>query len=149
MMTAALKQGRLVALLMLGALAMVSPHAWAGGGLPAHASGQAQAHVFIPVVHESEQFNLDDLQIGLGYVGSGPYIDGTGERRNGLHASLSIVVDDKPSLFQQPDVHKGEVISVGNYRITIVDISTNGRGSVAFEVKTKKRRSSHMGGRAQ
>ncbi|MDA8382551.1 MAG: hypothetical protein M0037_05705 [Betaproteobacteria bacterium] len=145
-----MKRERLGTLLILGTLTMGSQHAWAGSGHPAHASGQARSHPdLIFPVQESTQLNLGDLQIGVGYVGYGAYIAEKGNRRYGLHASLSIVIDDKPSLFQQPDVHKGQVVSVGGYRITIVDISTEGRGSVALEVNKENEQGSHMGARAQ
>ena len=145
----AVKRGCLATLVILSTLAMGSQHAWAGSGRLADASGQTRSppEPIFPV-QESTQLNLGDLHIGVGYVGYGPYLDEKGARRYGLHASLSISIDGEPSLFRQPDVHKGQVILVGGNRITVVDLSTDGRGSVALEVNRQNGQGSHMGTRA-
>ena len=67
----------------------------------------------------STQGNVGPLGIGVGYVGGGPYLDENGVRRDGLHASLAISVQDKPSAFQQPDVHEGQTLEAAGYRILI------------------------------
>lgn len=85
-------------------------------------------------IMESTQGNIGALGIGVGYVGGGPYLDENGVPQNGLHASLEISVQDKPSAFQQPDVHEGQTLEAAGYRILIDKIIPEGRGTVAVRV---------------
>ena len=85
-------------------------------------------------IMESTQGNVGPLGIGVGYVGGGPYLDENGARRDGLHASLAVSVQDKPSAFQQPDVHEGQTLEAAGYRILIDKIISEGRGSVIVRV---------------
>ncbi len=92
-----------------------------GAGLPAY-------------IRSTTQGNFGDLSIGVGYVGGGPYLDEKGARRNGLHASLSISIDATPPIFQQPDVHEGQTLLVGSYRIRVDKIinGESGKGAVVL-----------------
>ncbi len=117
-----------------------------GGSLSWAASAPRPVHEIAFVVQESTQLNLAELSIGVGYVGYGAYIDDKGVRQNGLHASLAISIETRPPLHQTPDVHKGQVILVDGYRITIVDISTESRGAVVLEVTKENRGPESIGG---
>lgn len=87
-------------------------------------------------VASTTQGNLGKLGIGAGYMGGGPYLDENGKRVNGLHASLSISVDGAPDLFTQPDVHEGETLMVGGYRIRVDKIvaGAGSQGTVVLRV---------------
>ena len=88
----------------------------------------------------STQGNFGPLSIGIGYVGGGDYLDEREVRRSGLHASLTISVDGKPALYQQPDVHEGQILSVGPYRILIERLlpAAHGRGLVVLRLAHSK-----------
>ena len=65
----------------------------------------------------------------------GPYLDENRVRRYGLYAGLSIAVDDAPSQFRQPDVHEGQTLQAGEYRILVERIfPSEGRGTVVVRV---------------
>ncbi len=84
---------------------------------------------------QSTQGNFGKLGIGVGDVDDGAYLDQKGVRREGLHASLSIAIEGEPSLFQQPDVHEGQTLMVGEYRILIERIIPDGnRGTVVVRI---------------
>ena len=87
-------------------------------------------------LESSTQGNFGPLGIGVGYVGGGDYLDQSGVRRSGLHASLTMTVAGKPTLFQQPDVHAGQMLTVGRYRILIERIlpDVHGRGMIILRV---------------
>ena len=108
-----------------------------GGGLPAY-------------IRSTTQGNFGDLHIGVGYVGGGPYLDEKGVRRNGLHASLSIAVDSKPAVFQQPDVHEGQTLLVGDYRIRVDKIidGESGKGAVVLHFWSPPKPASPKGWRS-
>lgn len=91
---------------------------------------------FVFGIMESTQGNFGDLSIGVGYTGRGTYLDENGARRDGLYASLSITVAGEPSLFQQPDVHEGQILTVGRYRIVILKIEPDSkpRGGVVLQM---------------
>ena len=99
-------------------LAVLRP-AIAQNASPVH--GEANKGFELSIM-ESTQGNVGPLGIGVGYVGGGPYLDENGVRRNGLHAGLAISVEDKPSAFQQPEVHEGQTLEVAGYRILIEKI---------------------------
>lgn len=91
-------------------------------------------------LESSTQGNFGPLSIGVGYVGGGDYLDEREVRRSGLHASLTISVDGKPALYQQPDVHAGQLLTVGPYRILIERLlpATYGRGVVVLRISNSK-----------
>ena len=88
----------------------------------------------------STQGNFGPLSIGVGYVGGGDYLDEREVRHSGLHAGLTISVDGKPALYQQPDVHEGQILSVGPYRILIERLlpAAHGRGVVVLRISHSK-----------
>lgn len=104
----------------------------AGNAAPVHED--ANDEFGLPIM-QSTQGNFGPLGIGVGYVGGGPYLDENEVRRNGLHASLEISVQDKPSAFQQPDVHEGQTLAAAGYQILIDKIISEGRGSVIVRVR--------------
>lgn len=85
-------------------------------------------------IEEGTQFNFGELHIGAGYMGGGAYLDEKNTRQNGLHASLQIAVDEEPSLSQQPDVHEGQILEVGGYKILIEKIIPGERGVIVLRV---------------
>jgi hypothetical protein len=87
-------------------------------------------------IASTTQGNLGKLGIGAGYVGGGPYIDEKGARVNGLHAGLSISIDGAPGLSSQPDVHEGETLMAGEYRIRVDKIvpGPSAQGTVVLRV---------------
>jgi hypothetical protein len=97
---------------------MLQTGSWAQN-LPA---GKSAAEGFPMSIASGTQGNIGKLGIGADYMGGGPYIDEKGARRNGLHASLSIAVDDAPKLFSQPDVHEGQALMIAGYRILVEKI---------------------------
>ena len=89
-------------------------------------------------IMQGTQLNLPELSIGAGYMGSGPYLDEKGVRRDGLHADLSLAVHGQPSQFQQPDVHEGQTLEVAGYRILIEKINPDDeRGSIVLRIRTR------------
>lgn len=81
------------------------------------------------------QGNYGDIGIGVGYVGGGPYLDETGVRKNGLHATLDIAVEGAPKVFVQPDVHEGQTVTApGYYRLLVEKIVPEpyGHGTVLY-----------------
>ena len=103
-----MKRGCLAALLLLSLALVGGPPSWAVSAPP-------PVREIAFVGEESTQLDLAELSIGVGYVGGGPAIDDKGVRRNGLHASIDISIEDKPSLYRQLDVHKGQVIRMDRY----------------------------------
>jgi hypothetical protein len=87
-------------------------------------------------VKTASQGNFGKLSIGVGYVGSGAYLDEKGAKRSGLHASLEIAVEDEPDKFSQPDVHEGQVLLVADYRVLIDKLvdGGSGRGTVILRL---------------
>jgi hypothetical protein len=100
-------------------------------GSPAAANADAGA---LLSVMESAQLNFGKLDIGAAEVGSGPYLDEKGARRQGLHANLSIAVQGQPSQFSQPSVHEGEILEVAGYRISVEKINPGQRGTVVMRL---------------
>jgi hypothetical protein len=85
-------------------------------------------------IEEGTQFNFGELSIGAGYMGGGAYLDDKDVKRSGLHASIDITVEGKPELFQQPDVHEGQTLEVGGYKILIEKIIPGQRGTIVLRV---------------
>jgi|GEM_PF-2587035 len=83
------------------------------------------------------QANFGDFSIGAGYMGGGAYLDENDARREGLHASLTFTVHGDASQFSQPDVHEGEILEAGGYRIKIEKINPGERGSVVLRLWSK------------
>lgn len=110
----------------------------AGDAAPSSGSGDG-ANLNAFSVREGTQLNVGKLGIGVGYVGTGPYLDEKNVRRDGLHASLSIAVEGLPALFQQPDVHEGDTVAVAGYSISIVKLIPGPRGSVVMRVEKAKK----------
>jgi len=80
------------------------------------------------------QGTFGKLDIGVGYVGGGPYLDEKGARRSGPHASLSIAVDGAPDQFSQPDVREGQTLFVADHRIRVEKVETEGKGVVVLRL---------------
>jgi len=120
----------------VAALALIS---FAGEAFDApRPSPPATAPGFEMSIQEGAQLNLGALGIGLAYAGSDPYLDGSGVRRDGLHARIAIAIHHKPALYQVPDVREGESVTVGDYRILMERIFPGRpRGDVIVRVWKK------------
>jgi hypothetical protein len=103
------------------------------GDAPAPASAKADPG-FEWSIEEGTQFNFDKLSVGLGYVGGGAYLDMVGARKDGLHASIDISIEGDPSQFRQPDVHEGQILLAGGYRILIEKIIPGQKGILVLRV---------------
>ena len=89
---------------------------------------------FATSIMSGTQLNIGKLSIGAGYMGGGPYFDEKNVRREGLHASLDITIEDDPSKFQQPDVHEGQIVEVAGYRILVEKIIPGNRGNLVLRL---------------
>lgn len=85
-------------------------------------------------VEQGTQFNFGELGIGVGSVLKGPYIDENKQQQYGLYASLEISVEGQPSAFQQADVHDGQILLVGGYRILVEQVLPHGNGVVILRI---------------
>ncbi len=113
--------------------ALAAPAAPTAAPAPADPDKKARDG-FLMTIESSAQGNFGALGIGAGYIGAGPYIDEKGARQNGLHANLSIAVDDAPDQFSQPSVREGQTLVVADYRIRVEQIDPKGRGAVVLRL---------------
>lgn len=103
---------------------------------PAPAPDKSAEEGVAASVNTATQGNFGKLSIGVGYVGSGPYLDEKGAKRSGLHTSLEITVEGEPDKFSQPDVHEGQTLLVDDNRIRIEKLIDrgSGRGTVVLRL---------------
>lgn len=87
-------------------------------------------------IRSNAQGNFGKLGIGVGFVGTGNYLDEKGARRYGPYASLSIAVAGAPDQSVQPDVREGQTLIVADYRIAIDKLvpASSGEGTVLLRV---------------
>lgn len=121
---------------VLAAAAKPETNASAAAPVPRSSSPESEDKGFSFSIQSGTQGIDGKLGIGVGYIGDGAYYDERGKRRDGLHASLSIAVEDAPALFSQPDVHEGQSLRIAGYRIRIDRIlpASRGRGVVVLRV---------------
>jgi hypothetical protein len=124
-----------IAALSLAHLVLMVP-VWAAPVLVADDGANPNVNSDVITIMSGAKTRVGTLGIGVGYVGIRSYRDDKGARRNDLHASLTIIVEDKPAQFQQPDVHEGDTLAISGYRISIVTLNPDPKGSVVMRVDT-------------
>ncbi len=78
-------------------------------------------------VEASTQLTFDNnLRIGAGNIWEDEYSDEKGETARRITAGLWIFVRNQPDLDQHIRVHKGQVVAIANYHISVVEIDTEG-----------------------
>lgn len=123
------------------ALVLVPTSSWSDPSsiLPSATTGPRDGEFSIQT---GTQGNFGELHVGVGYTIIGPYIDENGVHRYGQYASLEIAIQGAPALFRQPDVHEGQTVEVGRYRILIERIIPGDRGTVVLRILSIDRDSS-------
>jgi hypothetical protein len=75
------------------------------------------------IIKSSTQLTYKTLRIGAGNIWREDYTDAAGSTKQGLTAGLWIYVKDHDEQNQQVRVYPGEILTVGEYKITVLHVA--------------------------